>query len=89
MWGLTLSLLPFKNLPDHSFVPSLFLPYSLRFSLVAWLPQRELDIWHLFDWNWIVDIPSGTWKCIFGIFSMRCASGLRDGTVEREKGGLD
>lgn len=27
MWGLTLScLLPFKSLPDHSFVPSLFPP---------------------------------------------------------------
>lgn len=34
-----------------------------------------------------MDIPSGAWKCISGIFSMRCASGLRDSAVEREEGG--
>lgn len=37
-----------------------------------------------------MDIPSGAWKRISGIFSMRCASGLKDGAVEREEeGGLD
>lgn len=84
MWGLTRScLLPFKSLPDHSFVPPYFPPRSLPPSFAPFLSpsvassEREVDIWHLFDWKWIVDIPSGTRKRISGIFSVHCASGGR------------
>lgn len=89
MWGLILCcLLLLKGFPDHSFVPCfVFLSLSGSFLACCFSVASSERGWYMTSVWWKLDCEHPMWQMETHLqyFSMRCASGLKNETLERGK----